>query len=418
MAGWRGGTFAAFQSRSFTILWSGAFLAFIAFFMSTAVQAVVAFDLAGNNKAVGFVILAQGISQLLLGPFGGALADRLSKRMVILACQSIITVAFLAAAILVATDTITVALLALSSFLIGLAFSFLGPARQGLLVEFVGPARRGNAIALSQVALNASRILAPFIAAAALGIGVIGAAGAFFIMTALYVAAMACTIALPATKPASANRPAVLGEIWSGIRYVARTPRIRVLVPSYILVIMCGFPYVSVLPGLVKNEFGRDASQITWLLTINAVGGLATSLAVASLADSRRAPAIYTGMCLVFGISLIVLGLMPSYWLLFLPMFVVGAAGGGFQTLNGALVSHLADPAYFGRVVSLTFLAFASSSVVALPVGSIADHFGEQPTIAASGVAVCALVIAFEVLGRMVDRRSAAPDAPHPVNAG
>jgi predicted MFS family arabinose efflux permease len=278
-----------------------------------------------------------------------------------------------------------------------MAFSFLGPARQGLMVEFVGPARRGNAIALSQVALNASRILAPFIAAAALNIRGVGAAGAFFIMTALYVGAMACTVALPATRPVSSQRPAVLGEIWGGIRYVARTPGIRILVPSYVLVIMCGFPYVSVLPGLVANEFGREASEITWLLTVNAIGGLATSLAVASLADSPRAPAIYTAMCLVFGVALIALGVAPSYALLFVPMFFVGAAGGGFQTLNGALVSHLADPAYFGRVVSLTFLAFAASSVVA---------------ITASGVVVCGLVVFFELAGRITRRD---PLTPEPV---
>ena len=377
--------------------------------MSTAVQSVVAFDLAGSNRAVGFVILAQGISQLALGPFGGALADRVSKRLVIFVCQAVITAAFLMAAILIVTDTITIPLLALTSFAIGVAFSFLGPARQGLLVEFVGPGLRGNAVALSQVALNASRILAPFVAAAALGVGVIGPGGAYFGMTVLYLGAMACTYSLPKSAPTTARRPPVFGEIWSGIKYVGRTPGIRILVPSYILVIMCGFPYVSVLPGLVKNEFGRDPSQITWLLTVNAIGGLMTSLAVASMADSKRAPAVYTALCLLFGLALIATGLMPNYWLVFIPMFFVGAAGGGFQTLNGALVSHLVEPAYFGRVISLTFLAFASSSVVALPVGSIADAFGEAATISASGVVVCALVVVFEVAGRLADRRTLAP---------
>ncbi len=392
-----GGTFAAFQSRSFRVLWLGAFLAFVAFFMSTAVQAVVAFDLSGNNRAVGFVIFAQGMAQLALAPFGGALADRLPKRLVIFVCQAIITAAFLLMAVLLVIDRITIGYLAVGSFLIGSAFSFLGPARQGLMVELVSPTQRGNAIALSQVALNASRILGPFVAAAFLGIGVLGSGGAYFAMMGLYVAALACTLQMPAGHPGGGPRRPVLGEIWSGLQYVARTPRIRSLVPGYILVIMFGFPYVSVLPGLVKNELGRSASDMTILLIVNAIGGLAASLFVASKADSERAQALYTASTAAFGIALVAAGFAPNFWLLALAMLFVGAGGGGFQTLNGALVSHLTDPAYFGRVISLTFLAFATSSIIALPVGALADRIGERPTIALSGAAVCVLVLLFSL---------------------
>jgi nitrate/nitrite transporter NarK len=89
-----GGTFASLENPHFRVLWAGTFFAFIAFFMATAVQSVVAFDLSGNNRAVGFVIFAQGIAQMVLGPFGGALADRMSKKFLISACQLVITFSF------------------------------------------------------------------------------------------------------------------------------------------------------------------------------------------------------------------------------------------------------------------------------------------------------------------------------------
>jgi MFS family permease len=400
-----GGTFAALENRLFRVLWTGTFLAFIAFFMSTAVQGVVAFDLSGNNRAVGFVVFAQGISQMALGPFGGALADRFSKRLVIVSCQVLITLTFAATAVLIVTDHINLELLAASSFLIGSAFSFLGPARQGLMVEIVGPRLRGNAIALSQVALNASRILGPFAAAAFLAVGAIGSAGAYFAMMALYVLALVTTVLLPATRPGSAGR-SVFGEVAAGLRYVARTPRIRVLVLAYVLVIMFGFPYISVLPGLLENELGRDAGDITILLMVNAVGGLIASLSVASLADSPRAWLVYSASNLVFALGLIGSGLAPGFWVLALAMFFVGAGGGGFQTLNGALVSHLTDPAYFGRVVSLTFLAFAASSIIALPVGILADAIGERATIWLSGGAVLFIVALFEIARRGASRET------------
>ncbi len=396
-----GGTFAAFQSRDFRILWSGAFLAFIAFFMSLPVQAVVAFDLSGTNSGVGWVVAGQGLAQLLLNPVGGALADRLPKRTVIFICQAIITFSFLALALIIWADVITVAWLVAGSFLIGAAFAFLGPARQGLMVELVGPSGRGNAVALSQVALNASRVLAPMIAAALLAITVIGAGGSYFAMMLLYLAAMACTFMIPGSPPRGGASRNVLTEIATGLSYVARTPSIRTLIPSYILIIAIGFAYTGVLPGLLKNELGRSPSQITYLLIANAVGGLAASLFVASRADSPRARAIYTFMCALFGVSLVFAGIVPNYWALMATMLFIGAGAGGFQTLNGAIVSHLTDPAYFGRVVSLTFLAFAVSSIIALPVGALADHIGERQTITLSGIVVCALVVLFELGSRI-----------------
>ena len=400
------GTFAALENPDFRVLWAGTFFAFIAFFMSTAVQGIVAFDLSGSNSAVGFVVFAQGLAQLFLGPFGGALADRLPKRLVIMTCQVLITAAFLGTAVLIVLDLITLELLAAGSFLIGSAFSFLGPARQGLTVELVGPRLRGNAIALSQVALNASRIAGPFAAAAFLAVGAIGAAGAYFGMMTLYVGALACTWFVPTTPVSGGKRPGVLGETLKGITYVARTPRIRSLILAYILVIMAGFPYVSVLPGLLTNELGRPASQITVLLMVNALGGLAASLFVASLADSPQAQRIYVAATVLFGMGLVASGMAPSYWVLAGAMFFVGAGAGGFQTLNGALVSHLTDPAYFGRVISLTFLAFAASSVIALPVGFLADGIGERATVGLSGSAVLTIVIVFALGGRLTGRRA------------
>jgi MFS family permease len=416
-----GGTFAALGNRRFLILWTGTFLAFIAFFMSGAVQNVVAFDLTGKNGAVGFVVFAQGVAQLALGPFGGALADRMSKRLLILTCQVIITLSFVAMAVLLSTDEMTIAYLAGGSFAIGLAFSFLGPARQGLMVELVQPVQRGNAIALSQVALNASRIIGPAFAALFLAADAIGPEGAFASMTMLYLFAIVTTLLMPGTKPREGPGRNVFAEIGSGLAYVARTPRIRSLVPSYILIIMAGFPYISVLPGLLENELDREPDQITILLVVNAIGGLIASLGVASLADSPRAARVYGSMCALFGLALVASGLAPSYWLLASAMFFVGAGAGGFQTLNGALISHLTDPAYFGRVMSLTFLAFAISSIVALPVGLLADSIGERVTIVASGLAVLALVLLFQsgaVLGWLRGREAGATVERQPESGG
>jgi MFS family permease len=408
MGSWVEATFNAFRERNFRVLWTGSLLAFLAFFMSTVVQAVVAYDLTGNNRSVGIVVAAQGVAQLVLGPFGGAMADRFPKRLVILICQSFITVAFFVVAVLIAADAISILTLAAASFVIGLAFSFLGPSRQALLMDIVGPTRRGNAVALSQVALNASRILGPVLAAISIAFDWFGAAGAYFVMAGLYVFAMWTTMLLPRGDPVPGPPRSVFGDIAEGIRYVWGVPRLRTLVLSYVLLIMVGFPYVTVLPGLVENELGRSSGSITILFAVNAVGGLGASLIVASLADSSRAGIVYVFMSLVFGAGLIGTGLSPNFLVVNVMMFVLGFGAGGFQTLNGAIVSHITDPAYFGRVVSLTFLAFAAFGVIAFPIGVLADAIGERSTLILMGAGVGVIVAAFAGVGRRVPSPAAA----------
>ena len=144
------GTFSAFRLAYFRILWISTFLSFLAFFMSTVVQSVVAFDLSGRNRSVGSVVAAQGLAMLLLGPLGGALADRVRKRRLIALCQSVTAVVFLLLAFSLATQSIRVEFLALGSLVMGATFAFLGPARQALTVDLVPAESRGNALVLTQ----------------------------------------------------------------------------------------------------------------------------------------------------------------------------------------------------------------------------------------------------------------------------
>src|SRR5690606_33760220 len=142
-------------------------------------------------------------------------------------CQVAIFAAFVALGVLVALDVITVAYLAVGSFVIGVAFSFLGPSRQAFMLELVDGSRRGNAVALSQVALNASRIVAPLVAGLMLAIGFLGAAGAFLGMGALYVGAIVSTASLPPSRPPTGTNRSVFGDIVSGLGYVRSHARLR-----------------------------------------------------------------------------------------------------------------------------------------------------------------------------------------------
>src|SRR5947208_11555216 len=137
-------TFKSFELPVYRTVWLGTIMSFLAFNTWGPANGVVAFDLTGSNGAVGLVVFGQGLAQSLLNPFTGAIADRVSKRDVVLACQIVAFAVMAAVGLLVVTHQINIVLLALAAFVVGTMFSFNGPARNALIADLMPEERLGN----------------------------------------------------------------------------------------------------------------------------------------------------------------------------------------------------------------------------------------------------------------------------------
>jgi len=384
----RPATFAALRLPTFRILWAGTWASYIPFFMAFAVNSVVAFRLAGVNRAVGTVTFSQGIAMAFLAPLGGAGADRWPKRRVLALSQSAASVVFGCFALLLALDRLSIPAMAVGSFVIGVSVSFLGPARQAYAAELVGSELRGNAVALNQVPLTGSQVLGPALAGLLLA-SPLGAVGAYALMSALYLVAVLSLVPLPKSRArADAAETHVIADLAEGLRYVASHRRLRLLVTFFVGVIMLGFSYGTVLPGLVSHQLARPLEAVPALFFTSAAAGLCVTLITARLADSRRALPLFTIMPFVFALGLLGLVAAPAYAAAVAAMAVIGLGFGGFQTLNAAVIVRTTEPAYFGRVFSLSMLAFAGNALMSLPVGFLADAVGERATLALLATAV------------------------------
>jgi MFS family permease len=339
-------------------------------------------------------VFAQGVAMAVLAPLGGAGADRWPKRRVLALSQAAAGVVFGAFALLLFVDRLTIAGMTAGSFVLGIAVSFLGPARQAFAAELVAPELRGNAVALNQVPLTGSQMLGPALTALLLA-SPAGAVGAYALMSALYAAAALSLFALPRSLArGNAGETHVLADLRDGLAYVRSHARLRGLVLLFVSVIMTGFSYITVLPGLVEHALERGAESVPLLFFTSAVGGLAVTLATARFADSRRALVLFASMPFVFALGLLALAAAPSYALAIAAMLIVGVGFGGFQTLNAAVIVHATEPAYFGRVFSLSMLAFAGVSLMSLPVGVLADAIGERTTLLLLAATVAAIALA------------------------
>jgi MFS family permease len=398
----RRGTFAALAVPAFRIMWAGTWASYVPFFMANVVNSVVAFQLARTNRAVGTVVFAQGVAMATLAPLGGAGADRWPKRRLLAVTQTVAAIVFGSFALALALDRLSIAGMAAGSFVLGIVVSFLGPARQALAAELVGPALRGNAVALNQVPLTGAQVLGPAVAGFLLATP-LGPVGAYALMCALYVAAVLGLAPLPASPARTDTADThVLADLRDGLRYVAAHRRLRLLVLYFVGVIMTGLSYITVLPGLVEHELGRSAAEVPPLFFTSALGGLAVALVTARMADSPRALPAFIVMPFVFAAGLIAVALAPSYPIAIGTMLLVGMGFSGLQTLNAAVIVRATEAAYFGRVFSLSMLAFAGVSLVSLPVGLLADAVGERTTLLllAGGVLAIALITAPRLLRR------------------
>lgn len=387
----RTSTFAALRVPVFRAMWAGTWASYIPFFMANVVNGVVAFQIAHTNGAVGTVVFAQGVAMAVLAPLGGAGADRWPKRLVLSITQIAAGVVFGSFALLLALDRLTIPGMAVGSFLIGVAVSFLGPARQALSAELVEPGLRGNAVTLNQLPLTGAQVLGPALATGLLRTS-LAAVGAYGLMSACYAVAVVALGALPRSRArADVGETHVLHDLAEGVRYVAAHRELRLLVLYFASVIMSGLSYNTVLPGLVEHAFGREAEDTPLLFFTSAVGGLAVTFLTARVADSRHALPLFVAMPFLLAAGLLGLAVAPSYEAAVGAMLLVGVGFSGFQGLNAAVIVRATEPAYLGRVFSLSMLAFAGLSLLSLPVGLLADAVGERTTLLVLAAVVTAL---------------------------
>ena len=415
---WANNTFRALRNRHYRILWAGTTIGFLAFMMSSIVQSIVAFDLTGKNGAVGFVALGMGLATILISPIGGVIADRLSKRRLLLIGQTVIGANFLVVGVLILTDQINIVMLAASTFVMGTVFSFIAPARQAWIGELVGTEELPNAIALQQVGMTTTRVAGPFIAAGLIGLAWVGTGGTYLFMGALFAFVVATLAQLPATRGREPGTgPSVLGDLRLGVGHLTERPRLLLLSLSFIGTVIAGFSYIVILPGFLENELGRSSDDMGLMLGVSAVAGLVVTIGLAAASGSRYAWRMMLGTGLAFGVALVLLGMSNGLMAALAAMLLVGAGGSGFQLLNNALVMQESDPAYYGRVMSLTMLAWGANGLVGLPFGVLADAVGEGVTLSVMGVLVCGVTAGTAAASASIGRGAPTPPAT-PVELG
>ncbi len=286
-----GQTFEAFGVGLFRLHWLLTVMAFMSFSMNFAVLPVVAHDLGGTNASVAIAMAGNGVAWFFIGPFAGALTDRLPKRRLIALAQTAIMINFAVIGVLILIDQIAVIWLTVSTLLLGACFAFTGPARRAYIADIVPPRLVGNGVALLQTALNFPQSVGPVLGALLLIVPFIGAQGAYLIMAGILAVTLVSLYLMPPGAPRNVARGSVLREVILSLRYAISEPRLRVLLGMLLLVSASAGPFQIMLPGLLQNAFGIEARNLGLVTWPQGVGSFLVGLSVAGVVGTRWARA-------------------------------------------------------------------------------------------------------------------------------
>ena len=393
-----GGTFESLGHRNYRFLWTGSLLSTTAFMTTFLLVPVVAYEITGSYAASGIAQMGSGISMFFLGPFGGVIADRYAKKPLVLAGQIFPTLLIIVTGFLIISGAITIWMLFLSTLLMGFGFALMGPARQAWLGELVPRRLLANGVALQQMSQNMARVFGPMLVSVLLAAFAFSTGYLYLIVASFFLIVIPLTTMLPRTRPTRREDepPRVLAEMRQGFRYLAQSPRLRVLWVFWMVMVVCGFAFNTLMPGYVEREFGRDSTDAFNVYLVFGVASFLFNIPLAGLVGGRWGWPLLLLTGFGSAISFFLVAGAPGFGGVLLMSILNGASTSGVMLVTMSLMMAHSRPEYFGRVMSFITLGYGAQSIMAGVWGGVADALGGRQTFVVIGV------IALAITGFMV----------------
>ncbi len=366
-------TFAALRVRNFRLYFIGQLISTSGTWMQSVAQGWLLLQLTGSSVDLGFAVALQYVPMLVLGSYGGLIADRHEKRRILYATQAGAGILALALGVLVTTGHVTVAAIYAMAALLGVVNLFDLPARQSFVQEMVGRDLIANAVSLNSVLMNAGRLIGPSVAATV--IVLVGTAACFYTNAISYIAVI---VALAMMNRAEFKPMQTVerekGQLRRGLRYILDTPRLRNVIVAVAVVGTFAFNFTVTLPVFAHVTFHqRSATNYGLLLGAMGLGAVIGGLVIAH--RSHPTPQLLAGLALGFGVFMTLTAFAPSMRLAEMALVPTGAFSIAFMATANSTLQLNSSQSMRGRVMSLYGVAFMGTTPIGAPlIGLIIAH--------------------------------------------
>ena len=370
-------------------LWIGQGTSFLGDAVSMVALVVLVVQITGSASAVGGALIAR-LLPTLASPFAGVLADRLDRRLVLVASD--LARAVLVLGLIFARDLSTIYVLV---FLMGLARTFFNPTVRAAFPGVVGGGDLTRANALIGGTFSVSETAGP--ALGGLLIATVGVEAAFVVDSATYLVSAALLSLTPLPRPQREEAGTGFGEdLRAGFAYLAgERVSLAIVVGAFLTVLTVNITIPAEV-FLAKETF--DAGDAGYGLLVGLYGGgmVLGSVLMAALGDRVRLLPFYFFGVFATALALVGAGLSPTFVLALGALVVAGIANGTENVTTDTILQERVPDALLGRVFSVRFLGFSVGEAFAYGVGgAIVDASGARFTylLAGAATAVAGFVI-------------------------
>ena len=378
--------------RNYRLYFAGQLISTTGTWMQSIAQAWLVLQITGSGVALGVTVALQFTPVLLVGAWGGLVADRVDKRRLLVGTQAAAGLLALVLGSVTALGVVQLWMIYVLALGLGAVNALDNPARRAFVVEMVGAEHVSNAVSLSSAMFMAARVIGPAIAG--LVIAGFGVSWCFFANGVSYSAAVIAFLAMRENEFFSVEPvPRRKGQLREGLRYAWSTPALRLPLVLTAVIGTLAFNFQVVLPLLAKQTFSGDADTLGVLYASMSIGSVIGALVSAHEAQATRR--FVLAAALAFGAALVAAALAPTFAVELLVLVPVGAAGIAFTAMaNGVLQTETA-PEMRGRVAALFTVAFLGSTPIGGPIiGWVSQQLGPRAGLWVGGVATLAVTVA------------------------
>ncbi|MCB1031526.1 MAG: MFS transporter [Acidimicrobiales bacterium] len=407
-------TFRSLKHRNFRLYFSGQLISQTGTWLSMVTQTLLVLKLTGSGVALGLLTAFQFGPILLLGAWGGAVADRKDKRRLLISVQAFAMAQSLALGVVILTDLASIPVIFALAAIQGVLNAFDNPTRRAFVVEMVPPEDLPNAVSLNSAVMTGSRVIGPAIAGAL--VLTVGYGWPFIIDGLSYIAVI---YGLAKMRPADLNTstpvPKKPGAVKEGLRYIHSQPYLYVPLVMTAIIGTFAFNFSVTMPLLVDGPLKGGTGSFTLLFSVLSAGSLIGALSTArrTVINPHHLVKAATG----FAIAMALVAISPNMWTVFPAAALVGLASMAFMTTSTAMVQLLAGAEYRGRVLAIQAMVFLGSTPIGGPtIGWISETLGPRAGIATGAIAC--LAAAGYGTRNLQTRTNITPDVKTPITTG
>lgn len=360
----------------------------------------------GRASWAGIAAAAAYVPLALVSPFGGALADRVSRRGLLLGTTLVQTATAIALCVLSALDDTTPGIIVAIVFLASCAGAIGFPAYQAMIPDLVPRDELQSASALGLMQYNLGRVLGPVLAGVVIELG--GFAWAFGVNAVSFLAVIAALVPLRLPTRTSPPDVSILGSIREGARFARREPGIRALMTYLALNSFLAAPFIALIPAVALNVFDEKAAGAAALVTAQGIGAVLMALALGDLTERLGFRRVLAAGLTALPVTLVLYGFAPTLPLAVVAIFAVGFVYLGCLSSFTSMTQLRAPPEMRGRMAAVFMVLIGSLFPLGGVIqGAIADEVGLRATTVGAAVLLAGALLAIRLVrpafGRHLD---------------